>query len=179
MSLRVRKTSASGFSLIELLAVAIIMGVGLLGLAALTTMAVRGYGGSRSRDTAANLANSVMDRLTLDGRLTAAARANGTTSFPGALVANASNDSVTAYADPTPPNFTDFDVQGQPTNTAPFYKVTWVRRSPKAGLSPAPTSQTASAEVVVNVQWIEAEKTAAGVSTTSTRYISISRSIRY
>lgn len=174
-----RTRSESGFSLIELLAVALIVGVGLLGLAALTSMAVRGYGGSRTRDTASQLANSVLDRLSLDGRLSASSRANGASSFPGALVANATDDAVTTYTDPTPPGLSDFDIQGQPTNQSPVYRVTWVRRAPKAGAVVTATSQTASAEVVVNVQWTEAEKTPTGASTTVTRYLSISRSIRY
>ncbi len=174
-----RKPSASGFSLIELLVVAIILGIGLLGLAALTTMAVRGYGNSRTRDVAANVANSVLDRLALDGRLSAAQRGNGSTTFAGALVANATNDAVNTYTDPTPPGYTKYDIQGQPTNTAPVYQVTWVRRSSKSGLTAATTSQTAAAEVVVNVQWTEAEKNSAGATITVNHYLSISRSVRY
>ncbi|HET6329537.1 MAG TPA: prepilin-type N-terminal cleavage/methylation domain-containing protein [Holophagaceae bacterium] len=178
MNIRKMSNAHSGFSLVEFLMVAIILGVGLLGLAALTTMSTRGFGGSRVRNTAASLGGSVLDRLALDGRLSAAVRTNGGAIPASALVANAVNDAVNAYADPAT-TFTTFDLQGQGTNTTPIYTVTWVRRSSKTGIAPAATSLSVSAEVVVNVAWNEAVKNAAGATTTVPRYLSVSRSVRY
>lgn len=177
-SRRLRSSSRAGFSLVEFLMVAIILGVGLLGLAALTATTIRGFGGSRSRDVAAGLADSVLDRLSLDGRLSAAVRANGGTIPATALVANATDDAVNAYAEPAT-NLGTFDLQGQPSTTAPVFTVSWVRRASKTGLTPAPTSLTTSSEVVVNVAWNEAVKGAGGATVSLPRYLSFSRSIRY
>lgn len=168
----------AGFSIIEFLLAAMILGVGLLGLAALTVMSVKGFGGSRTRNAASDLAGSVLDRLALDGRLSAAIRSNGGTIPSTALVAAATDDAVNTYADPAT-TFTTFDLQGQATNTTPVYTVTWVRRASKTALTPAATSLSASAEVVVNVAWNEAVKGSSGTTTAVPRYLSFSRSIRY
>ena len=178
MNIRKMPNTRAGFSLVEFLMVAVILGVGLLGLAALTSMSVRGFGGSRVRNAAASLGGSVLDRLTLDGRLSATVRANGGAVPASALIANATDDNLNAYSDPATA-FTAFDLQGQATNTAPVYTVTWVRRASETALTPAATSLTASAEVVVNVAWNEAAQSTAGVTTTVPRYLSFSRSIRY
>ena len=180
MNIRKSRPSPShaGFSMVEFLLVAVILSVGLLGLAALTTMSVRGFGGSRVRGVASDLASSVMDRLALDGRISSAIRTNGTAIPGSALVANAVDDAVNTYADPATA-FTTFDLQGQPSTTTPVFTVTWVRRASKTALSPAPTSLSANAEVVVNVAWNEAIKNNAGVTNNVHRYLSFSRSIRY
>lgn len=179
MSPRIRLSSRSaGFSMVEFFLVALILGVGLLGLAALTAMSVRGFGGSRTRSAASTLASSVIDRLALDGRMSANLRGNGSVIPASALLANATDDAVNTYKDPAT-NLTTFDLQGQPSSTAPVYTVSWVRRASKSGLTPAVTSLTASAEVVVNVTWNEAVKSSSGTTTTVPRYLSVSRSIRY
>lgn len=175
---RTHHAPSTGFSLVEFLLVAIILGVGLLGLAALISISIRGFGGGRTRNAAASLAGSVLDRLALDGRLSAAVRSGGGAIPASALVANATNDAVNIYADPAT-NDTTFDLQCQPTTTVPVYTVNWVRRAPKTALSPAPTSLSASSEVVVNVAWNEAVKSSAGTTTAVPRYLSFSRSIRY
>jgi type IV pilus assembly protein PilV len=172
-----RASSRAGFSIVEFLLAAVILGIGLLGLAALTVMSTKGFGGSRTRNGASNLAGSVLDRLALDGRLSAAVRSNGGTVPASALIANATADQVNAYADPATA-YTAFDLQGQATNTTPVYTVTWVRRASKTALTPAATSLSLSAEVIVNVAWNEAVKSSSG-TTTVPRYLSFSRSIRY
>ena len=172
------RSTRSGFSIIEFLVVAMILGVGLLGLAALSTISIRGYSGSRTRDVASNLAGSVLDRLALDGRLSSNVRSDGGVISGSALVANATDGTLNVYADPQT-GFTTFDLQGQPSSTTPVFSISWVRRAPKTGISPAPTSLTATAEVVVNVQWNEALKNNAGVTAVFPRYLSFSRSIRY
>lgn len=166
-----------GFSMIEFLMTAVILGVGLLGLAALTTTAMRSYGGSRTRDTAMSLSGSVLDRLALDGRLSAQVRGSGGTVPASALVANATDGAVNAYADPAT-TWTTFDLQGQPSQTAPIFNISWVRRATK-GITPATSSQSAASEVVVNVQWNEEIKSSSGTTTTQPRYVSTSRFIRY
>lgn len=168
----------TGFSLIEFLMTAVILGIGLLGLAALTTTAMRSYGGSRTRDTAIALSGSVLDQLALDGRISAQMRSSGGTVPATALVANAADGAANAYADPAT-TWTTFDLQGQPSQAAPIFNITWVRRAAK-GLTPAASSLTAASEVVVNVQWSEEVKSAAaGTTTLEPRYISTSRVIRY
>lgn len=170
--------SAKGFSLIEFLMVAIILGIGLLGLAALTTTAMRSYGGSRSRDAAVALSSSVLDRLSLDGRISAQLRNIGSAIPASALVANAVDGAVNPYTDPATALGT-FDLQGQPSAAAPVFTVSWVRRATKS-IAPVASSQSAASEVVVNVQWSEAiQNPATHVSTAQPRYISVSRFIRY
>lgn len=169
---------SAGFSMVEFFLVALILGVGLLGLAALTAMSVRGFGGSRTRGAASTLAASVLDRLSLDGRMSSTVRSNGGSIPATALVANATDGTVNTYKDPAS-GLTTFDLQGQPSATAPVYTVSWVRRAPKTGLTPAATSLTANAEVVVNVTWNEAVKNTSGATVASPRYLSVARSIRY
>ncbi|HTL99215.1 MAG TPA: prepilin-type N-terminal cleavage/methylation domain-containing protein [Holophagaceae bacterium] len=174
-----RPNSSAGFSMVEFLFVAVILGVGLLGLAALSAVAIRGFGGSRTRDAAANLADSVLDRLALDGRLSATLRLSSSAIPASALLANATDDNSNSYADPATGD-TAFDLQGQPTTTTPVYTVTWVRRAPKSALVPVSTSLTTGSEVVVNVQWNDAVKNdTTGVVTTKAHYISVSRYMRY
>ena len=164
--------------MVEFLMVAVILGVGLLGLAALTTTAMRSYGGSRTRDAAVALSSSVLDRLSLDGRISAQLRGLGSAVPATALVANAVDGATNTYADPATAVPT-FDLQGLPSATAPVFQVTWVRRATKS-LAPAATSNSAASEVVVNVQWNEdVRNPSTGVSTASPRYISVSRFIRY
>ncbi len=168
----------TGFSLIEFLMTAVILGIGLLGLAALTSTAMGSYGGSRTRNTAIALSSSVLDQMALDGRISAQMRSSGGAVPTTALVANAVDGAVNAYADPAT-TWTTFDLQGQPSQAAPIFNITWVRRAAK-GLAPAASSLSAASEVVVNVQWTEEIKSAStGTTTLNPRYISTSRVIRY
>lgn len=164
--------------MVEFLLVAVILGIGLLGLAALMATSTRGYAGSRTRDTATGIAGSVLDRLDLDGRLSATLRATSATIPTSSLIANAADNVVIAYLDPATGGAA-YDLQGQPTVTTPVYTVSWVRRANKA-LAPVPVSQVLAAEVVVNVQWNEAvQNPATGAVSSQPRYISVSRYIRY
>ena len=165
--------------MVEFFVVALILGVGLLGLAALTAISVRGFGGSRARDAAVTLADSVLDRLTLDGRMSSALRGNGQAIPASALLANASDGTSNAYADPQT-GFTNYDLQGLPTNTTPVFVVTWVRLAPKSAMVSQSTSNFAASEVVVNVSWNEAVKNVnTGASTAQARSISVNRYISY
>lgn len=63
-----RRRSQSGFSLVELLVAAFIMAVGLLGLAALETVALKSNTRSRSYNTAVLVANQVLDSVETQSR---------------------------------------------------------------------------------------------------------------
>lgn len=65
---RMRKSQA-GFSLMEMLMVALIMGIGLLGVASLQTVAIKATNGSANLATAAQIANRIMDQVEEEGRL--------------------------------------------------------------------------------------------------------------
>jgi len=64
------RRSQAGFSMVEMLVAAFIMGVGLMGLTALMTMSLRTITGSKSLSTAVQIAEQIMDQVELEGRLT-------------------------------------------------------------------------------------------------------------
>jgi type IV pilus modification protein PilV len=68
----------AGFSMVELLITALVMAIGLLGLAMLQTMSLRAAGGSGNLSTAVQLADQMMDRVELEGRLTYSNESVGT-----------------------------------------------------------------------------------------------------
>ena len=59
---------APGFSIVELLLVAFILGVGLLGIGAMQVAAVRGGGGGHARMIALGLANNALEQVQAEGR---------------------------------------------------------------------------------------------------------------
>ena len=59
----------AGFSMVEMLMAAFIMAVGILGLSALQVMALKATRGSRSLSTAILVAEQVLDRAEMEGRL--------------------------------------------------------------------------------------------------------------
>ena len=166
----------SGFSVVELLLVAFIFGVGLLGLTALMASGLRAGGGSRQRDTAAYLAHNALESLAADGLATALLRAAGQAIPATARVANAADDAANAFLLPDPggtPRAT-FDLEGRPSTAEPVFSVQWVRRAPKTATS-QPTSGQQSSEVLVNVTWTEAGPG----GTLLPKWLSFSRTIRY
>ena len=66
---RPRTGGQAGFSMIEMLMTAFILAVGLLGLCMLQTLSLRASRGSRSLNTAVQVASGVMDRVEMEGRL--------------------------------------------------------------------------------------------------------------
>ena len=66
---RPRTASQAGFSMIEMLMTAFVLAVGLLGLCMLQTLSLRASRGSRSLNTAVQVASGVMDRVEMEGRL--------------------------------------------------------------------------------------------------------------
>lgn len=166
-----------GFSMIELLLVAFMLGIGLLGLAALVTMTIRSETSGRQREVAAVLAGNVLETLVGDGRQSMILRMNGqavtATSF---RLAGAVDDAVNAFSanDESGTAQTTFDLMGRPSAANPVFRVNWVRRANKTG-APAATAQTAGAEVVVNVRWDEPLPSGATVQ----KWISVSRYVSY
>ncbi|MBS1784908.1 MAG: prepilin-type N-terminal cleavage/methylation domain-containing protein [Acidobacteria bacterium] len=65
---RLDRRGEAGFSLVELLVAAFIMAVGLLGLAALETVALKSNTRSRSFNTAVLVANQVLDSVAVQAR---------------------------------------------------------------------------------------------------------------
>ena len=64
-----RPLAQAGFSMVEMLMAAFIMAVGILGLSALQVMALKSTRGSRSLSTAILVAEQILDRAELEGRL--------------------------------------------------------------------------------------------------------------
>lgn len=60
----------AGFSMVEMLMAAFILGIGILGLTMLQTMSLRATRGSQNLGIAVQLAEQLMDEVELEGRLT-------------------------------------------------------------------------------------------------------------
>ena len=165
-----------GFSMIELLVAAFVLGIGLLGLTALMAANLRMGTGGRQRDTAAYLGNEVVERLAADGRRSALLRSNGQTSFATSfLLANAVDDASNTYqaVDAGGTQRTTFDLDGRPSAANPMFTVTWVRRSRTA--TPVAASAAMVSEVVVNVTWSETT----GGTAAAQKWLSFSRIVSY
>lgn len=67
--MRMRRGAQAGFSMIEMLITAFILAVGILGLTMLQTLSLRASRGSRSLASAILVAEQVMDRVEMEGRL--------------------------------------------------------------------------------------------------------------
>ena len=63
------RTGQAGFSMIEMLMTAFVLGVGLLGLCMLQTFSLRGARGSRSLVTAVHVGEGILDEVEMEGRL--------------------------------------------------------------------------------------------------------------
>ncbi len=67
---RIRRRGESGFSMVELLMVAFVLSIGILGLTMLQLMSIRVATGGHDLGMAVQLAEQVMDQVELEGRLT-------------------------------------------------------------------------------------------------------------
>ena len=167
-----------GFSILEMLLVAFILGVGLLGLAALQTMGIRGYASSRERDAAAYLAGNVLDTLAAEGRIAQACRENGSVSpvtrFSGVAVSVLQDFKVPGSGEVSYP---EFDLEGKPViANAGMFIVQWGLRDRTDSGSPATaTTLLDGHEVVVNVGW-ELDR---GAAIPAKKWLTFSRYIRH
>lgn len=173
--------SKRGFSMVELLMAAFILGIALLGLAALMTVSIAQGGSSRKRGTATLLAHSLLDRIQAEGALSAAERYTSDTGTitstgwyfidPAAFSAHTSSTT-----EATAGGYGTYDVLGNyvPANDPnKIFTVNWQRlSSDKTQFS----LNAAQQYFIVNVSWQEANpKTPA---TPMNKTISVSRYVR-
>lgn len=170
-----------GFSIVELLMAAFILGIALLGLAALMTTSIAQGGSSRKRGTAALIAHSLLDRIQAEGALAAAERYNsgtGTVTSTGwyfidpagfsAHTSTASEGSTNKYG--------TYDVLGNfvPSNDPnKIFTVSWQRL---AGDTTNFSLNAAQQYYIVNVTWQEADPKAPATPINKT--LSVSRHVR-
>lgn len=112
-----RPVNQAGFSMVEMLMAAFIMAVGILGLSALQVMALKSTRGSRSLSTAILVAEQILDRAELEGRL----------SWLNLTDRNATNPTLADLSglgyinlDRDTPRVDNFNNLGQPVVLGPF-----------------------------------------------------------
>jgi type IV pilus modification protein PilV len=173
--------SERGFSIVELLMAAFILGIALLGLAALMTVSIAQGGSSRKRGTATLLAHSMLDRIQAEGALSSAERyasSTGTVTTtnwyfidPVGFTAHTSTAS-----EGTTNGYGTYDVLGNFVATSSpnkVFTVTWQRL---AGDSANFALNAAQQYYIVNVTWQEADPKAPATPLNKT--ISVSRYVR-
>jgi len=131
-----------GFSLVEVLLAMVIVSIALLGILALQTASVRSAAGSRGRETAVYLCQTLSDSIQAEAQ-----RLSLTTgySIPGAGTAT-TNFFATGTA-PTTSGTQYFDINGNATtSTNKIFTVDWSRLAPRDG---APNCY----ELVVRTTW--------------------------
>ncbi len=166
----------AGFSMVEMLMVAFIMAIGLLGLLTLQGASLSSATAGRERGTAILLAHNFMDAVTAEGILSSGERmqsATGTVTTGGyryidplLYTAHASTAAETLY----------FDITGAAVTAASpnrIFTLTWQR---DAGVLAGP--KNAVANFVVNVQWQELVRTNGGATANASKYFSVGRNVR-
>jgi type IV pilus modification protein PilV len=159
--------------MIELLLVAFILSIGLLGLLSLQLVSISSGSQSRMRGTATMLAHNLLDRAVAEGMISSAERySSGTGTItttnwvfidPTGLTANAGTKFY-------------FDIQGNALTSATdpnlVYTVSWQRMAGVLG-----SNVLAMQPFVVNVQWLEAVKASNGTTALQPHYFSVSRNV--
>ena len=167
--------------MVEFLVAAVILSIGLLGLTSLQVGSVLQAANGRGRTTAAYISNLILQSAQMEGQYFYSAKINGY--YPPAMTAVFTATPGTALASQT---YGGFNVDGvQVTKSdgtaianlttlvpdankrSPKFTASWSRRA-YAGAAPASTTQTQ--EFVINISWVEG---------TQTKYLSMSRNIRY
>lgn len=144
-----RSRRQAGFSLVEMMMAAVILGVGILGLTLLQAMALRGRGSSQNRNTAVEVGERILDQVEEEGRTTWL-NDTSTSLAPGAAVPdllyfNAGQPNVTQY----------FDVTGTPLASIQHSVFTTVT----SGIAVANPGATGSlSDVTVTVTFQEASR---------------------
>lgn len=178
----------SGFSMVELLLVAFILAIGLLGLTALQTMTIKGSSSNRTVNTAALISQGVLDQMEALGKARTYYLANAVNGVSMPTTFNA----LPYFAnDTTSGTIGGFNIMGQqvsdsslqaltspgvdPGMTTSTFTVDWARRASTSG-SEATLKGTVVREFVVNITWKEAIP---GTKTLRSKYFSSSRYIQY
>ncbi|HLO67806.1 MAG TPA: prepilin-type N-terminal cleavage/methylation domain-containing protein [Holophaga sp.] len=182
------RSGERGFTLLEMLMAALILAVGLLGLAALQISSVSQGTTSRQMGTATYIAHGILDRIQAEGAVTSAERllsADGSVALNGRTFSFI--DPVAGASSTSPAAGPSFTVLGLPqddpyytVNTSPgytadktlVYTTTWTRN---AGVV-YPYARTALQEFTVNVTWREYD--AQNPNTPKSRAFSVSRYVR-
>jgi Tfp pilus assembly protein PilV len=155
--------------MVEFLLAAFIMGIGLLGLAALQGASLSQGTGGRLRGTASFLAHSIFDRIEAEASVTRLERwDSGVVATTGWVFIGAADGTAKADAATL-----KFDIQGNPlpdNATDAVILVNWLSRA--ATITPG--AKVVTQEFVVNVSWKESGKGNA----TLTKALSVSRYVR-
>jgi type IV pilus modification protein PilV len=175
------KDSRHGFSMVELLLAAFILGIALLGLAALMTVSVAQGGSSRKRGTATLLAHSLLDRIQAEGALAAAERydsGSGTVTSTGWYFIDPVGFSAhtSTAGEGTTNKYGTYDVLGNyvpATDPNKVFTVNWQRL---AGVPTGFSLNAAQQYYIVNVTWQEANPQTP--ATPANKTISVSRYVR-
>lgn len=144
-----QRRQEAGFSMVEMLMTAVILAVGILGLTMLQLMSIRTARGAKNLTTATQLAEHIMDRVEMEGRLTWLNSTQSKLQTPPVL-------STLDYIGKAKivQNFTAAGLTPQPTSAKleerhPFFTVTYVQ-----GAAPAATAGKVS-DCTVTVDWTE------------------------
>jgi len=166
----------AGFSMVEMLMVAFIMAIGLLGLLTLQGASLSSATSGRERGTAILLAHNFMDAVTAEGILSSGERMQSPT---GAVTTGGYRyiDPVlyTAHASSAAENLY-FDITGTAVaanSPNRIFTLSWQR---DAGVLAG--QKNAVANFVVNVQWQELVRTNGGASASASKYFSVGRNVR-
>lgn len=170
-----------GFSIVELLMAAFILGFALLGLAALMTVSIAQGGSSRKRGTATLIAHSLMDRIQAEGALSASERYDSSTGLVTSsnwyFIDPTGFSAYTSSAtDGDTKKYGSFDVAGNFVASNSPNKVFTVNWQRLAGDSTQFSLNAAQQYYIVNVSWQEVNPKAP--TTPLNKTISVSRYVR-
>lgn len=165
----------AGFSMVEMLLVAFIVAIGLLGLGALQIVSTAQSTSSRERGTANLIGHSTLDRIQAEGAISAGERLTDdkVTSTGFTFIAPAD---LTTVHDSSAAETLYYNLRGDiVAANAPdmLFTLSWRRQS---GVSAS--LNTAYQEFIVNVSWKEASKNASGQTVLVDKTISVSRYVR-
>lgn len=156
----------AGMTMVELLVVAVLLGVGLLGLAALQTVTIKVAGGNRHRIAAAYVGHSVLDRIAAEGAQSYHYESSGQP-VPASFV-RAFTSAGTANGDIGTFTHDGTFVSSSMSDPGGTIRASWVRLAPKVAAPVAGAPQIN--EFIVNVSFVDGEQT---------KWLSMSRLVRY
>lgn len=160
----------AGFSMVEMLMVALVMAIGLLGVASMQLIAIKASSGSANLNTAAMLADQVMDSVESEARNCWLNQTSGTVTVAGTEPPN-----LYYLSKPPTINVTQtFDVAGQPVDASSPKKIFTATVT-----SAAVTTTGAATGNLMDVKVVVAFTDVVNNSQTIQRNITITRRIIY